>query len=97
MKKGYIIEDLIETSDIFRTLGDETRLKILHEIQNKEKCVHEISENLEIEISNISHHLRKLKDKNIVTKRKQGRHRYYKLSDKHINKILKAGIEHAKE
>lgn len=97
METKYQQKDLIESSDIFRALGDETRLKILHEIQHKEKCVHEIAENLEIEISNISHHLKKLKDKNIVSKRKEGRHRYYKLTDNHINKILKAGIEHAKE
>lgn len=90
-------EDLVETSDIFRALGDETRLKILCLIEEEEKCVHEITEELEMDTSNISHHLRKLKDKNIVKRRKDGRHRYYKLSDQHIKDIIQAGVEHADE
>jgi DNA-binding transcriptional ArsR family regulator len=38
-----------------------------------------------------------LRDRNIVTKRKEGRHRYYELSDQHIKDIIEAGVEHADE
>lgn len=90
-------DKIVEASDIFRALGDETRLKILRFIEDEEKCVHEITEELDMTDSNISHHLRKLMDRNIVTKRKEGRHRYYKLSDQHIKNIIEAGVEHADE
>ncbi|MFB6158629.1 MAG: ArsR/SmtB family transcription factor [Candidatus Nanohalobium sp.] len=88
---------IVEASDIFRALGGETRLKILRFIEDEERCVHEITEELEMTDSNISHHLRKLKDRDIVTKRKEGRHRYYELSDQHIKDIIQAGVEHADE
>jgi DNA-binding transcriptional ArsR family regulator len=90
-------DEIVEASDIFRALGDETRLKILRFIEDEEKCVHEITEELDMTDSNISHHLRKLRDRNIVTKRKEGRHRYYELSDQHIKDIIEAGVEHADE
>ena len=90
-------DEIVEASDIFRALGDETRLKILRFIEDEEKCVHEITEELDMADSNISHHLRKLRDRNIVTKRKEGRHRYYELSDQHIKDIIEAGVEHADE
>jgi DNA-binding transcriptional ArsR family regulator len=90
-------DEIVEASDIFRALGDETRLKILRFIEDEEKCVHEITEELDMTDSNISHHLRKLRDRNIVTKRKEGRHRYYELSDQHIKDIIEAGVEHANE
>jgi DNA-binding transcriptional ArsR family regulator len=90
-------DKIVEASDIFRALGDETRLKILRFIEDEEKCVHEITEELDMTDSNISHHLRKLRDRNIVAKRKEGRHRYYELSDQHIKKIIQAGVEHADE
>lgn len=90
-------EDLGETSEIFQALSSENRLKILLSLSEGEKCVHELTEQLEMTNSNISHHLRKLKDRRIVEKQKEGKHRYYSMNDEHIEEIIEAGVEHARE
>ena len=86
-----------DAADMFKLLGDETRLRILLELKDGEKCVHEIADALGAELSNISHHLRKMRDNNLVTFRKEGRHKYYTLADEHIMSVIEAGMEHADE
>ncbi|MFP4001297.1 MAG: ArsR/SmtB family transcription factor [Thermoplasmata archaeon] len=93
----YHREDLEEAEDIFKCLGDKTRVKILLTMRKKEKCVHEISDLIDQEISNVSHHLRRLKDKRLVDFRKEGRHKYYRIADEHVLNILEEGLEHARE
>ncbi len=90
-------EKLRKTGEMFKLLGDPTRLKILLTMEKGEKCVHEIAEEIDHEISNISHHLRRMKDQNLVEVRREGRHKYYSLKDEHILSILKEGISHAEE
>ncbi|KXA92818.1 hypothetical protein AKJ65_06995 [candidate division MSBL1 archaeon SCGC-AAA259E19] len=89
--------DLREAEEMFKVLGDRTRLEILLAIGEEEKCVHEISEEIDQEISNVSHHLRRLRDKKLVDYRKEGRHKYYEIKDDHVLKILREGMNHARE
>ncbi len=93
----YKEQYLKETEEIFKCLGDKTRIEILLAMKDGEKCVHDISEITEHEISNISHHLRRLKDKRLVDYRKEGRHKYYRIDDEHVLTILQEGLEHARE
>ncbi len=94
-----MIEDklLKKTGEMFRILGDPTRLKILLNISDDEKCVHEIAKVTKSNISNVSHHLRKMKDKDLVDYRKEGRHKFYKLKDDHVLSMIREGIAHARE
>lgn len=90
-------EKLEETGDLFKVLSDPTRIKILLSIAEGEKCVHELAKETSSELSNISHHLRRMKDKNLVDFRRDGRHKYYKVKDEHVMNIVKQGIAHAEE
>ena len=47
--------------------------------------------------SAISHQLRFLKQARLVSNRKEGKTVYYKLSDSHIETILRQGFEHVQE
>lgn len=89
--------ELQETEEMFKVLGNSTRLKILLKLREEEKCVHEIAESINEEISNISHHLRRLRDKKLVNYRKEGRHKYYQIKDHHVLKMLEGGINHSKK
>ncbi|MBS3782346.1 MAG: winged helix-turn-helix transcriptional regulator [Candidatus Thermoplasmatota archaeon] len=93
----YNENDLEEAGDIFKCLGDKTRVEILLTMKDGEKCVHDISDLTDQEISNVSHHLRRLKDKRLVDYRKEGRHKYYRIDDEHVLNILEEGLEHARE
>lgn len=90
-------EGLNEAARIFQVLSSENRLKILKLLRGEEMCVHDLAESLDLTNSNISHHLRKLKDARVVEKRSEGKHRYYSMRDGHIESMIDAGVEHARE
>lgn len=84
-------------SEIFRTLGDKTRVKILYALSKKELCVCDISGVLGMSISAISHQLRVLRNMKLVKYRKKGREVYYSLDDEHIIQLIEISYRHAME
>lgn len=90
-------EEIKETANTFKVLGNQSRIRILLEIADGEKCVHEISEETDQSFSNASHHLKTLRDNRLVDYRKEGRHKYYRIKDDHVLKILQECIDHAGE
>jgi ArsR family transcriptional regulator len=87
---------IIRLSDIFKTLGDPTRLKIIHALSSGEMCVCDIAAALGMEHSAISHQLRILRNMRVVKFRKQGKEAVYSLDDEHVLKLLDSGLEHAR-
>ena len=59
-------EELEEISDIFKSIADPTRLKILFLLKNGELCVCEIFDALDKSQSTVSHHLHILKKEKII-------------------------------
>ena len=90
-------ELLTGLSEFFKIFGDPTRLRILYLLLNGEKCVKEISENLNVSQSAVSHQLKTLRSSNLVKTNKIGQTVNYSITDEHIEIILKYGIEHIKE
>lgn len=97
--RRQMLDDDIFTnlSDTFKTLGDETRVKILHALSKEELCVCDISAVLDMSISAVSHQLRVLRNMNLVKYRKDGKVVYYSLDDDHIVQLLKMAYEHVME
>lgn len=62
-----------ELLSILKAMADESRLRILCLLNQRELCVCEIEEVLKTSQSNISRHLTKLKDKGIIASEKQAR------------------------
>ncbi len=91
------IKDFSSLADFYKTFSDNTRLRILDALVDKELCVNEISNLLDISQSAISHQLNKLRNSNLVKTKKIGKNVYYSLSDDHIKIILKYGKEHIME
>lgn len=85
-------ENLRRTVEIFQILSDLTRIKILLSIAEDGKCVHEISEEIDSEFSNVSHHLKRMRDKGLIDFRREGRHKHYRIIDGEVINILKQGI-----
>ena len=81
--------DLSETANIFRTIGSETRLKILFLLSEAgELCVCDISDILGQSVSRVSHQLRQLKDSGFVKARKESATIYYSISNNAFANIL---------
>jgi DNA-binding transcriptional ArsR family regulator len=80
-------------SEIFKTLGDPTRLRILNALSSGDMCVCDISSALDMDHSAISHQLRLLKDRRIVRLRKEGKIAYYSLDDEHVFALFREGLK----
>jgi ArsR family transcriptional regulator len=75
-------------------LADKTRLTTLMLLKEKELCVCDIVQALEISQPNASQHLRKLKSTGLVTETRKGQWVYYSLSVGDIP-YIHAVLEHA--
>jgi len=68
----------------FHALADETRLGIVDRLRAGERCVCDLTDDLDATQSRLSFHLKTLKDAGIVTDRRQGRWIYYALNSRTI-------------
>jgi ArsR family transcriptional regulator, virulence genes transcriptional regulator len=72
---------------ICHTLANPKRLEIIDKLRNQELSVTELAEALEISQANLSQHLSLMRQRGIVTTRREGLNIFYKLSNP---KIIKA-------
>ncbi|WP_227872276.1 ArsR/SmtB family transcription factor [Paenibacillus albus] len=85
-----------EMADLFKTLGDPTRVKIIHALSQSELCVHDLTQVLDMGQSAISHQLRFLRNLRIVKRRKVGKTVFYSLDDDHVEQIFVQTLQHLK-
>lgn len=90
-------EQLSKLAELFKSFGDETRMKILYALSLSDMCVCAIAELLGMEQSAISHQLRKLRQAKLVCSRKEGRTVYYMLDDDHVRELVAVGFAHLME
>ena len=90
-------EQMLELSNLFKVLGDFTRIRILEALRSSELCVCDLVSVLGMNQSAVSHQLRVLRSSKIVKFRKEGKNVYYCLDDHHINQLLNQGTNHVLE
>lgn len=80
--------------EIFKALGDDTRLKIVKCLLTQEYCACEFTFDIQKDQTTISRHLKILVDAGILKSEKKGRNIIYSIKDKAtIEMLLKFGIE----
>jgi len=84
-------------AELFKALGDPTRLRIVHALTLEELCVCDLAALMDVSISAISHQLRLLRNLKIVKFRKAGKKAYYSLDDDHVKKLIILTREHISE
>jgi ArsR family transcriptional regulator len=67
----------VDIIEIFKVLGDETRMRIFHIVSKEKLCVCEIENILKITQSNASRHLTKLRMNNLILSEKSAQWVYY--------------------
>jgi ArsR family transcriptional regulator len=87
-------DELMRLSELFKIIGDPTRIKILWALDNHEMCVCDIANVLNMTKSSISHQLATLRLSGIIKYRKSGKEVYYTLDDEHIKKLYELGLIH---
>ncbi len=86
-----------ELAQLFKVLGDNTRIRILDALYRSELCVCDLTALLGMNQSAVSHQLRVLRDGRIVKSRKHGKNVLYSLDDQHISGLVRMGSEHVRE
>ena len=84
-------------TEIFRVLGDPTRVRILDALSRTELCVGDLASQLGVTESAVSHQLRLLRNTRIVRSRREGRMIFYALDEHQIVKIFAQGLEQVQE
>ena len=98
LKQDQLGDEVVyELGELFKTIGDPTRIKILYALKDRELCVCNLSELLEMTPSAISHQLRVLRNNKLVKYRKEGRSVYYSLDDDHVLCLFTQGLQHVLE
>ncbi|MEX1310705.1 MAG: metalloregulator ArsR/SmtB family transcription factor [Candidatus Sulfomarinibacteraceae bacterium] len=83
---------------LFSALADPTRIRILNALMvTEELCVCDLAVIADLSVSAVSHQLRLLRDRDLVSARRDGRMVYYSLADDHVSTLMHAGIDHANE
>lgn len=85
------------TTAIFSALADPTRFRILDALACEELCVCDLASIAGISQSGVSHQLRVLRDRGLVTYRREGPRAVYRLADDHVGSLIVIGLEHADE
>ena len=74
-----------------RIIGEENRLRIILELMKGPKNVGELEKKLNIEQSLLSHHLKALRDEDLVKTSRSGRFITYELIRRKSNEVLDLG------
>ncbi len=83
-----------QLADLFSSLSDTNRIRIIAALLDKEMSVSELAAKLKMTESAVSHQLRGLRQMRLVRARKQGRQVFYRLDDDHVAKLFHMGLDH---
>jgi len=74
--------------DIFKALGNSTRLKILDSVRNKKQCICDIIPFAGKSQPDVSHHIKILKNAGLISEQREGTNIFIEASNKHIFEII---------
>jgi len=97
-KKTILSDDhAVALADLFRLLGDPTRLRIVVSCLRTPLAVSDIADRLGLSVSLVSHHLRLLKGARLVRADRQGKQVYYEADDAHVRRMIEDMVSHVAE
>ena len=85
----------VETAELFRLLGDPTRVAILHALlAGGELCVCDLAAVVGVGENVVSQAMRLLRASDVVRTRRDGRWIRYRLADSHVRMLLDLSVDH---
>ena len=74
--------------DIFKALGNSTRLRILDSVKNKKQCICDIIPFAGKSQPDVSHHIKILKNAGLISEQREGTNIFIEASNNHIFEII---------
>jgi ArsR family transcriptional regulator len=90
------VHQLERTAALFKALGDPSRLILLYRLRHGELCVGDLVTS-DDKLSTVSARLQTLLNANLVARRRDARHLYYRLADQHVVEMIENALLHANE
>lgn len=90
-------DQTIELAEMFRLMGDASRLKIVLACLSKPRCVSDIATTTKLSPSLVSHHLRLLRAARMLRAERQGKQVYYGAADDHVRCVIADMVAHVRE
>ncbi len=87
------MDEAVKLQIYFQILGDSNRLRIIKYIGGRECSVSEIVENTKLSQPLVSHHLRTLRENQVLETKRKGAFVYYKLKDERLLSALGIFLE----
>lgn len=88
---------LAAAAQLFKVLGSEARLGLLHEIGQEPRTVGALAEATELSQPLVSQHLRTLRQAGLVTSTRSGKEVTYQLADLHVSHVITDALAHVQE
>lgn len=88
---------LLGLAELFKVLGDPSRLRILTALGAAELCVCDLATALDMSQSAVSHQLAVLRGARLVRARREGKSMFYTLDDEHVRDIVGLASTHLAE
>lgn len=87
-------EIYLRLAEIFRTLADSSRARIVHSLLHQELCTCDLAAITGLSEPAVSQHLRILRALRLVRSRREGKRVYYALDDDHVCFLLDISLQH---
>jgi DNA-binding transcriptional ArsR family regulator len=87
------VESFQTVADLFKQLGDASRLRIFWFLCHNEECVINIAAMMEMTTPAVSHHLKQLRYSGLISSRREGKEVYYRAADTDRSQLLHQTIE----
>jgi DNA-binding transcriptional ArsR family regulator len=78
--------------EVFRMLADNTRLRLLWALLDREMSVNELADAVGKPSAGVSQHLAKLRMARVVRTRRQGNQIFYRLENSHVRQMVEDAI-----
>lgn len=88
---------IVQLADLFRLMGDPTRLRIILVCLDVPISVGDIASRLDLSPSLVSHHLRLLKAARVLGGERRGKKIFYSALDDHIRCVIDDMVAHVGE
>ena len=90
-------DQALELADMFRIMGDASRLKIVMTCLRKPRSVSDIAVTTKLSPSLVSHHLRLLRAARMLRAKRQGKQVFYVAADDHVQRVISDMVAHIAE